>query len=383
MKKLLSILLVSFGVSAVGQETSIEDDSLDIMIGQMIMVGIGDFNDAKSTQPIFDELKNGTVGGVALFEKNLSKTNTRSELALLILKIQKTTDIPVLVAIDEEGGRVTRMKEKYGFSKKVSAQYLGDLDNLDSTNFYARQTAMQLDSFGINMNYAPVVDVNLNTNNPVIGRIERSYSEDYAEVIEHAHEVVAVHNANNVIPVLKHFPGHGSSKNDTHLGITDVTTTWQFEELYPYKALIDSGVVNAIMTAHIVNQSLDRNKTPATLSKRVVTDMLRDFLNYEGVVVSDDMQMGAIKNEFGFRESIRMSLEAGLDVLIFANNVEDFDMVTSTEIHQIIKELVNEGVVSRERIAQSYERIMKLKADFGLLDEEYFKSLKSKLKAHN
>ncbi len=375
--------MVSLGTTALGQDKLNDDDSLDVMIGQMIMIGIGDFNDAKSAQPIFDELENGTVGGVALFEKNLSTTNTRSELAKLILKIQKSASVPVLVAIDEEGGRVTRMKEKYGFSKKVSAQYLGELDNLDSTNFYAMQTALQLDSFGINMNYAPVVDVNLNRNNPVIGRIERSYSPDYAEVIEHAHQVVSVHYANNVIPVLKHFPGHGSSQNDTHLGITDVTDTWQFEELYPYKALIDSGVVKAIMTAHIVNQSLDRSKTPATLSKRVVTDMLRDFLNYDGVVVSDDMQMGAIKNEFGFREAIRMSLEAGLDILIFANNVEDFDMVTSTEIHSIIKELVNEGVVSRDRIAQSYQRIMKLKAEFGLLDDSFYKSLKNKLKAHN
>ncbi len=383
MKKFWFLVLTICGTSVVGQKKLIEEDSLDIMIGQMIMIGIGDFNDAKSTQPIFDELERGTVGGVALFEKNLSKSDTRSELAKLILKIQKSASIPVFVAIDEEGGRVTRMKEKYGFSKKVSAQYLGDLDNLDSTNYYAMQTAMQLDSFGINMNYAPVVDVNLNTSNPVIGKIERSYSPDYSEVIEHAHEVVSVHNNNNVIPVLKHFPGHGSSKNDTHLGITDVTETWQFEELYPYKALIDSGVVKAIMTAHIVNQSLDRSKTPATLSGRVVTDMLRDFLNYQGVVVSDDMQMGAIKNEFGFRESIRMSLEAGLDILIFANNVEDFDMVTSTEIHRIIKELVADDVISRDRISESFKRIMKLKAEFGLLDDDYYKSLKNKLKAHN
>ncbi len=382
MKKILFLAAICFWISANGQ-TEIPDDSLDLMIGQMIMVGIGDFNEAKSSEPIFKELESGLIGGVALFEKNLSAKDTRSELAKLILKIQKSAEIPVFVGIDEEGGRVTRMKEKYGFSKKVSAQYLGELDNSDSTLYYAQETAQQLDSFGINMNYAPVVDVNLNLENPVIGNIERSYSPDYKKVIDHASAVVSMHITNNVVPVLKHFPGHGSSKNDTHLGITDVTKTWQFEELYPYKALIDSGAVKAIMTAHIVNESLDRTKMPATLSKRVVTDMLRDFLGYEGVVVSDDMQMGAIKNEFGLEDAIRMGIEAGLDVLIFANNVKDYDMVSATEIHKIIKDLVAQNVVSRDRIFQSYSRIMKLKGEFGLLDESFYKSLRNKLKAHN
>lgn len=382
MKKLLFLTALSLALTGRGQ-SEIDTASLDVMIGQMIMVGIGDFNSAKSNQPIFEELKAGTVGGVALFEKNLSLKNPRSQLAKLVLKIQKGTQVPVLVAIDEEGGRVTRMKEKYGFSKKVSAQYLGELNNLDSTQYYARQTAMQLDSFGINMNFGPVVDVNLNLENPVIGKLERSYSADYKVVIENAYQVVNIHNSNNVVPVLKHFPGHGSSKNDTHHGIADVTETWQFEELYPYKALIDSGVVKAIMSAHIVNKSLDRDKMPATLSKPIVTSLLREFLGYQGIVVSDDMQMGAIKNEFGLQEAIRLSIEAGIDILIFANNVEDFNMVTGSQIHALIKDLVSEGVITRERISESYFRIMKLKKEFGLLDEGYYKALKNKLKAHN
>lgn len=357
-------------------------DSVDIMIGQMIMIGVGDFNLIEGDEAIFSEVKSGKVGGVVLYEKNILFESPKPELALLIETLQKNANIPIFVSIDEEGGWVTRMKTRYGFPKNVSAQYLGDLDILDSTRFYADQTASLLNDFGINMNYAPVVDVNLNPRNPVIGRIERSFSKDYHDVIKHANAVIEEHSKNGVIPVLKHFPGHGSSRSDTHLGLTDVTDTWQMEEVYPYSALIDSGKVSAVMTAHIVNKSLDETKNPATLSKRVVTGLLRDFLHFEGVIVSDDMQMGAITNEFGLREAIKMSILAGVDILMFANNVRDDDRVTATTIHAIIKDLLFEEIITRDRIKQSYDRIMKLKMEAGLCDPNYLKSLKSKLRVY-
>ncbi|MEP1096180.1 MAG: glycoside hydrolase family 3 N-terminal domain-containing protein [Cyclobacteriaceae bacterium] len=382
MKKFLFLTTLSLAITSKGQ-SELTYDSLDTMIGQMIMIGIGDFSEPNSNESIFREIKEGKVGGVVLYEKNLSKENTKATLAQLTGKLQKNAEIPLFIGIDEEGGRVTRLKEKYGFPKNVSAQELGEMDNLDTTRFYANQITTLLDSFGINMNYAPVVDVNTNPENPVIGKLKRSYSSDYVEVIKQAKDVIGAHNNNNVIPVLKHFPGHGSSKNDTHLGLADVTETWQFEELYPYKALIDSGGVTAIMTAHIVNKSLDQTKIPATLSKRVVTGMLREFLGFQGVVVSDDMQMGAIKNEYGIKEAVRMSIDAGVDILMFANNVKDYDMVTSSDVHSLIKEMVEEGVISRERVFESYSRIMNLKKEFRLLDEGYYKALKNKLKGHH
>jgi len=363
--------------------TDPEKDSIDIMIGQMIMIGIGDFNLVNGNEAIFQEIKSGKVGGVVLYEKNILFESPKPELALLVQTLQKNATIPLFISIDEEGGWVSRMKTRYGFPKNVSAQYLGDLDNIDSTRFYASQTASLLSNFGINMNYAPVVDLNLNPKNPVIGRIERSFSADYQGVIKHADAVIEEHHKKGVIPVLKHFPGHGSSRNDTHLGLTDVTETWQMEEVYPYSALIDSGKVSAVMTAHIVNRSLDETKNPATLSKRVVTGLLRDFLRFDGVIISDDMQMGAITNEYGLREAIKMSLLAGVDVLMFANNVRDDDRVSATTIHAIIKDLLFEGIVTRVSIEKSYNRIIKLKMRTGLGEPDYFKSLKNKLKVHN
>lgn len=382
MQKTLSLLLTVLALSGYSK-TDPPKDSIDIMIGQMIMIGIGDFNMVNTEESIFKEIKDGKVGGVVLYEKNILFESPKPELALLVETLQKNASIPLFVSIDEEGGKVTRMKTRYGFPQNVSAQYLGDMNNLDSTRYYAQQTASILSSFGINMNYAPVVDVNINTKNPVIGKLERSYSEDFKEVIQQAFEVIRQHNKKGVVPVLKHFPGHGSSRNDTHLGIADVTDTWQLEELYPYKALIDSSVVKAVMTAHIVNKTLDGEKNPATLSKRIVTGMLREFLEFDGVIISDDMQMGAINNEYGLREAIKLSLEAGVDMLMFANNVFDYERVSASTVHAIIKDLLFEGIVTRERIYDSYKRIMKLKAETGLCDEDYYRSLKNKLRAYN
>lgn len=379
MKKALLLAAFICSVFLPHAQERTTSDSLDMMIGQMIMIGIGDFNRANTKHSIFDEIKEGKVGGVVIYEKNLLFENPKSELAKLVTNLQKNAEIPLFVSIDEEGGRVTRFKTRYGFPKNVSAQYLGKLDGTDSTTYYANQTATLLKSFGINMNYAPVVDVNVNPSNPVIGKLERSFSRDYTEVANHALKVIQEHDSQKVVPVLKHFPGHGSSQSDTHLGITDVTDSWQIEELYPYSSLIDSGVVNAIMTAHIINSTLDKSKTPATLSKKIITGMLRGLLKYDGVIISDDMQMGAIDNEYGLNEAIRMSIDAGVDILMFANNVKDYNMVTATSVHNIIKTLIQEGAITEERITESFQRIMKLKAQTGLLESDYYQVLKNKL----
>ena len=343
-----------------------EKDSLDIMIGQMIMVGLGDFSELNKKEPVFEAIRTGKVGGVILFEKNLDSRNTSEKLRTIIDYAQSQADIPLLVSIDEEGGRVNRLKTRYGFPRTVTAQYLGELNNPDSTFFYAKQTAATLYRLGINMNFAPSVDVNLNPENPVIGKIGRSYSKDYLSVARHAAKVVEAHDLFGIATVLKHFPGHGSSRNDTHLGVADVSSSWQFEELYPYKILLDSGKVRAIMTAHIVNAALDNQKLPSTLSDKVIDGILRTFMGFDGVVVSDDMQMQAISTEFGLEEAVRRAILAGVDILLFANNVPDYELSTADQIHSIVRNLVENGDISNERITQSYNRIINLKSSMGL-----------------
>ncbi|MFY0651415.1 MAG: glycoside hydrolase family 3 protein [Cyclobacteriaceae bacterium] len=349
---------------ALKDSTDVDSVSLEVMIGQMIITGIGDFSYITEDQPILEELRNGLVGGVVLFEKNVNRNSPKKQLIRTIEVLQENSSIPLLITIDEEGGRVNRLKPKYGFPKTAQAQYLGEVDNLDTTAFYAGKTATLLAELGINMNLAPNVDVNVNPKNPVIGNVGRSFSADELQVSKHAGQVVKTHDEHGVLTILKHFPGHGSSHSDTHLGIADVTDYWQFKELMPYKYLIDSGLVDGIMTAHIINGHLDENKLPATLSPTIINDILRAMLGFDGVVFSDDMQMHAISKEYGFEQSIKMAIDAGVDMLMFANNVPDNDIRSAGQIHDIIMKLVESGEVSRERIVTSYERVMKLKSRF-------------------
>lgn len=368
MRKVVLTLLFGSVICLANAQNQIDSktDSLDIMIGQMILTGLGDFNQLDKSAKIFASIEQGKVGGIILFEKNLNRRNTEQNLQQIINHAQAQASIPLFVSIDEEGGRVNRLKTSYGFPKTVTAQYLGDLDNPDSTTFYAERTAASLYRLGINMNFAPVLDVNINPENPVIGKMGRSYSKDPLEVAQHGGLFVDAHDLFGVASVVKHFPGHGSSMADSHLGLADVSHTWKFEELMPYKMLLDSGKVHAVMTAHIVNEVLDDRKLPATLSDKVIKNVLRGFLGYDGVVISDDMQMKAISARYGLKEAIRRAIIADVDILLFANNVPDYDLVTADQIHSIIKELLKNGEISEERIAKSYERIVKLKKDLHL-----------------
>ncbi|MFY0605563.1 MAG: glycoside hydrolase family 3 protein [Cyclobacteriaceae bacterium] len=370
MKKAIlasAFALVSLlGATAQSSDSLAVTDSLGMMIGQMILTGIGDFSDLDKKAPVFQSIKDGKVGSIILFEKNLSPDNTSKKLKEIIQFAQNASPIPLFVSIDEEGGRVNRLKPKYGYPQTKSAQRLGTIGQPDSTYQYALKTAGTLYQLGINMNFAPTVDVNINPSNPVIGGLERSFSADPDSVALHAEQVISAHETFGITTVLKHFPGHGSSEADSHLGLADVSSTWRFQELTPYSRLLDSGKVRAVMTAHIVNQVLDDRKIPATLSDRIISDVLRGLLDFEGVVVSDDMQMRAISAEYGLEEAIKMAIIAGVDILLFANNVPQYELVTADQIHDIIKSLVKNGDITQERIAESYLRIMKLKADMML-----------------
>lgn len=364
MKNIFALIILSqLSMISFAQEVDQKADSadLDTMIGQMILTGIGDFSYMPKHADIVEEIKAGKVGGVIFFEKNVHDTHAEKQLKRSIKMLSEAASIPLFISIDEEGGRVNRLKPKYGFPETRQAAELGKLNNLDTTAFYATNTASTLNELGFNVNFAPDVDVAINPDNPVISRLGRSYSDDPKVVFAHAATVVDVHRNNKVITALKHFPGHGSSRNDSHLGVADVSDTWQFSELMPYKWLIDSGKVDAIMTAHIVNEHLDASKLPATLSPYIITNILRGVLNYQGVVFTDDMQMHAISRNYGFEESIKMAINAGADVLLFANNVPGNERRSPSEIHKIISDYVASGNITVARIRESYERIMTLK----------------------
>ena len=336
-------------------------DSLDVKIGQMIMVGFPG-QEVMQDDPTLQEIKGGKVGGVVLFEKNILADNPYIKLKQLNWALQSAAPQPLFIALDHEGGKVNRLKEKYKFPKTVSAQYLGEIGSLDTVRFYGEIYASTLAGLGFNVNFAPVVDLSINKDNPVIHKIQRSYTDDPDSMTLFAQEMIAAHDRFNVISVVKHFPGHGSSHADTHLGIADVTDYWQSKEIKPYKDLIDSGQVKAVMTAHIVNKRLDTLGLPGTLSHPIVTGLLREELGFGGVVFSDDMQMHAITKYYGLEKAIKLSIQAGVDVLIFSNNIPASEERTVDAVHRIIKALVKSGEITEDRIDGSYRRIMKLKS---------------------
>lgn len=339
-------------------------DSLDIKIGQMIMVGFRGMS-VDSSSTIARDIIERKIGGVILFDYDVPvkrayrNIQSATQVQLLCAQLQSFASIPLFIAIDQEGGKISRLKEKYGFPRSVSEQYAGAIDNVDSTKFYAQQTAMTLRSLGINMNIAPVVDVNINPENPVIGKLERSYSDDPSIVIKHARITLSEFEKQNIIGVMKHFPGHGSSRNDSHLGMVDVSDTYKDEELQPYKDLIQSNDVTCIMTAHIFNKKFDKDY-PSTLSKKIITNLLRDSLYFDGVVISDDLQMKAIADNYGLETAVKMSIHAGVDILVFANNSVYDDTIAEKAV-KIIHVAIERGEISRARIDESYRRIMKMK----------------------
>lgn len=359
-----SILMLTIGCHSETQSNTGDTVSLEQKIGQMLLVGFrGMTVDANSS--IIQDIQAGKVGGIVLFDYDVInkefKRNIESpeQVKALVGALQEAADTPLFLSIDQEGGKVLRLKPSYGFPFIPSAYYLGQLNDPDSTRYYAELNAQNLADLGFNLNFAPVVDLDTLRDSGVIGRYERSFSKNAGVVTRNAQIVIDAHRAAGVIPVLKHFPGHGSSRDDSHLGMTDVTDTWTEVELEPYRQLLDEDYPGAVMTAHVFNRRIDVDY-PATLSTKAM-NILRDTFGYQGVIVSDDMQMKAIADEYGLEQAIVLCINAGVDVLCFGNNL-GYDEQIPEKFQQIILSAIAAGKVSPDRIEASYRRIMKLKA---------------------
>jgi beta-N-acetylhexosaminidase len=238
----------------------------------------------------------------------------------------------------------------------------------------ASTLAEQLAQVGCNVNLAPVVCVNVNPDCPVIGKLGRSFSANPQDVVKHAFAFIDAHHKHQIITALKHFPGHGSSKTDTHKEFTDVTTTYQPYELIPYQQLIATGMVDMIMTAHIMNRTIDPTY-PATLSPNFIIKILREQFKFDGVVISDCLSMGAIRNYFSFEDTLIKAINAGCDILIISGNIgsvvnwneqQQFDNIP-TQVCEIIFNAVKQGKIKKECIEQAYTKIQTLKRKFGLI----------------
>ena len=343
------------------QDTPIEY-SLEENIGQMLLIGFrGQEVDSAKSPELIAALRDYHVGSVILFDYDVP-TGTRGrniknadQLKLLCSQLREYNP-NLLIGIDQEGGYVSRLATRYGFPAILSAQKSSRKGD-DTVRYYADLTGRMLEEIGINLDFAPVADVNVNPRCPVIGGIERSFSADPAVVRRCCLIWSEELHKHHVIGCWKHFPGHGSATGDTHKGLVDVTDTWQRCELEPYHNLSTTNMM--VMTAHVVNRQLDPAGLPASLSPKI-TSYLRDTLGFQGVIVTDDLAMGAIVQQYSFEKAVRMAVLAGADLLCLSNNGGTYDVNMVPRAVKVIKQMVEDGTVSADRIAQSAERVRSL-----------------------
>jgi beta-N-acetylhexosaminidase len=335
----------------------------ELNLGQMFLVGFDGLS-VEADHPAAEAVIRDRLGGVILFDRNIdgSRQNISSpeQLRLLTASLQRLAEIPLLVAVDQEGGRVSRLNPEDGFPLTLSAGELGIEDDPGATGRQADIIAQSLAACGINFNLAPVVDLNLNPENPIIGRYDRSFSSMTAGVVRHAAAFIDSCHRQGIACCLKHFPGHGSAAADSHQGFVDITDQWSEEELSPYMHLLGTGFNDAVMTAHVVNRRLDPSSLPATLSRDMVAGLLRSRLGFSGVIVSDDLQMKAISARWGIEEAVSMAVSAGVDLVIIGNNLVREENALARGI-RAVENLLDTGGISEDNVRQSLARIAALK----------------------
>lgn len=329
--------------------------TLDEKIGQMIITGFdgSEYND--DMDRLINEYK---VGGVILFARNIEDSSQMIELTRALQ--ENNNNIPLFISIDEEGGRVSRLPDD--IEKFPAAFDIGLINNDQTAYENGKEIGYTLKRLGINLDYAPVLDIYSNENNTVIG--DRAFSKEESIVSTMGIATMEGIEDADIIPVVKHFPGHGDTEVDSHYGLPIVYKT--LEELrnfefIPFVKAIESRC-DVIMVSHIILNEVD-SSNPASLSKIVISDLLRKDLEFDKVVITDDMSMGAITSIMSIEEACIKSIEAGCDILLLGNAYEEIEQV----INSIKLKLYN-GEISEEQINKSVKRILELKKKYNMME---------------
>jgi len=331
-------------------------------LGDLLLVGFHGTS-AEGNAALDHLLCDTRAGGVLLFGRNVVDVEQVERLTRwTVERARACAGRPLFVGVDAEGGRVMRLGVRAGYSATLSHQDLGDGNDLTLTELEARRIGGRLRDAGVSWNLAPVVDVGYNPANPVIVDTGRSFGADPARVTAHARAYLAGMRAAGMLTALKHFPGHGSSFADSHLGFVDVTDTARPAlELAPYRALMAEGVVDAVMTAHVFNRRLD-HRYPATLSRSTITGLLRRDLGWSGVVVSDDLRMGAIDQHYGLDEATVLALNAGVDLLLIADDRLPDGRSAASVALTAIRHALADGRLTAETLQAALTRIDTLRS---------------------
>lgn len=352
-----------------GAETNskcaVSDDSLRHMAAKMLMVGFRG-NTITPDNPVVGYLKDLKIKTIILFDIDLtgsgeygSRNITSAEqLAKLTTDLRKIAGGPLLIAVDQEGGRVQRLKPAYGWERIPSAR-VAAAGGPDSVRAAGALSARQLSQAGINLNLAPEADL-LVHDCPVIAGLDRAYSANPDSVALFDSIVIAEHRHLGVATTLKHFPGHGSATSDSHHGFVDVTNTWSERELIPFKRLIDNSMADAIMTAHIFNRKLDADY-PASLSEKITDGLLRKTMGFDGLIITDDLYMEAVRDNYSEADFIIHAVNSGADLLCVGNNISTgFEADRPQRLVDIIVGAVRSGRIPLSRLIEANRRIDKM-----------------------
>ncbi|MDI1463888.1 glycoside hydrolase family 3 N-terminal domain-containing protein [Catellatospora sp. KI3] len=299
------------------------------------------------------------LGGVILFDRDQLTGGSRNidsppQVTALISSLRAAAP-HLIVSIDQEGGKIARLKPANGFPATASQAAIGARNSPKVTRQWAEGMARTLVDIGVDYNFTPVVDLAVNPDNPAIAQLDRAFSADPAVVAANAEIAIAAYRAAKVRTSVKHFPGLGSASGNTDFESVDVTDTWTPTELEPYQKLIKDRALDTVMVTHFHNRKLDP-RLPMSLSHAVVTGLLREQLGWDGLVVSDDMQATAITDAYGRDEAVALALAAGVDQLVFGNQaVYDPDIVEG--VVGTVLGLVRAGKVTEAQLDRSVARI--------------------------
>ena len=332
--------------------------SLEEKIGQMILAGISGTTMDANTKKLVNQFH---IGGIIFYKNNF---NTPAQTIQLVnqLKTENSSRLPLFLSTDQEGGRVTRLPG--GLTNFPTNEQIGKVNNREFSYKIGTLLGRELKEFGLNLDFAPVLDINSNPNNPVIG--DRSFGNNPEIVSELGIQTMKGIQSQNVIPTIKHFPGHGDTSVDSHLDLPIVNKSLKELkelELIPFERAIDDGA-DVVMVAHILLPKLDKTN-PASMSKTIMTDLLRDQLSFNGVIITDDMTMGAITEHFDIGKAAVESVKAGSDIILVGHNYINVVKVISS-----LKKAVHKGEISEQRLNASTERIIQLKRKYNINDKK-------------
>ncbi len=338
----------------------INEMTLDEKIGQMVIVGFDGYTIDDSVRAMIQDYH---VSGFILYGRNVESSSQLLELINSLKRENaKNNKFPLFISVDEEGGRISRMPGE--FKNLPSNRTIGQVNKEDLSYEVGRIIAEKIRIFGFNMNFAPVLDIDSNPKNPVIG--DRSFGPDEKIVSKLGVQTMKGLQSGGVIPVVKHFPGHGDTSVDSHIGLPSVNSDFErlmSFELIPFKEAIINGA-DVVMTAHILLPEID-SRNPASLSEKLIADILRKQLKFDGVVVTDDITMGAISKIYSLGEAALKSVLAGTDIILISHEYDNMISVLDA-----LRDAADSGILSQDRIDESLYRILKLKEKYNLDDSE-------------